>query len=90
MKHTAIMVPVIESERGWGSKIDDYMVCNTEDDAKVFVHDFNSRNTEKTTPEWYMYADFEPRPLTVTETQYKALIESKDGRMWLSELKQVK
>lgn len=52
----AVMVPVIESERGWGQKIDDHMVCLTNEDAGNFSKEFNGKNKPGPTPDWYMYA----------------------------------
>jgi hypothetical protein len=87
-KHSVVKVPVIENEAGWGSKIDDYMVCLTSEDARLFVDEFNSKNTEKQTPAWYMRADFDPRPITITDKQMKALRKNK--RAWLSTLNGIK
>ena len=51
------LVTVIESERGWGKKIDDYMVCQNEDDAKIFIYEFNLENNKVVVPDWYMMAE---------------------------------
>ena len=37
MTRVVIKVPVIESERGWGSKVDDFMVCLSVEDANAFI-----------------------------------------------------
>lgn len=87
-KYSAVKVPVYEYERGWGSKIDDYMVCLTTEDAKKFVAEFNSKNTEKDVPDWYMVAESSFSPLDITIKQMKKLKKSK--RMWLANLKDVK
>jgi hypothetical protein len=52
-------VNVWEFERGWGSKIDfvETFKANEFDKAEKFVKDFNSENTEKIVPDWYMMAD---------------------------------
>lgn len=87
-KHLVIAVPVIESERGWGSKIDDYMVCLSMEDAKAFAKKFNSENTEDTAPDWYMRADdVDAKPIDISDKQFKVLKKEKDKRMWLSQLK---
>ena len=39
---SVIFVPVIESESGWGSKIDDHMVCLSDTDARIFIDEFNN------------------------------------------------
>lgn len=83
--HTVVKVPVVESEAGWGRKIDDYMVCLTVEDAKKFEKEFNSKNTADSTPEWYMQVEGDPEPIDITDKQYKRL--KKDKRMWLSFLK---
>lgn len=49
-------VRLIESERGWGQRVDEVKVFNTDDEALAFVEDFNSKNDKDTVPDWYMYA----------------------------------
>lgn len=49
-------VELIESELGWGLRIDEVIEFETEAKAKAFVKKFNSRNNEPTVPDWYMYA----------------------------------
>lgn len=58
---TAFRVDLIESERGWGSKIDEVKHFETEQEAKDFVREFNSKNTAATAPDWYMYAEYRGR-----------------------------
>lgn len=80
-------VPVIESERGWGRKIDDYMLCLSEEDAKAWARKFNSQNPPGPAPDWYMQAEDDSIELIeVTSTQLKIIEKSRDGRMWKSEL----
>lgn len=50
-------VLIIESERGWGSKVDEVREFDDEQIALDFIKDFNSQNTEKVAPDWYMYAE---------------------------------
>lgn len=82
-----VKIPVIESEAGWGRKIDDYMVCLTVADAENFRIEFNSKNTEETVPEWYMQVEGKPEPLDITDSQFKFLEKEEDKRCWLSTLK---
>lgn len=49
-------VELIESERGWGAKVDEVKYFDEEQEAKDFVAEFNARNNEDTVPDWYMYA----------------------------------
>lgn len=51
-----IKVEIIESERGWGSKVDETKEFNTLDEANIFIKEYNSKNTLDHTPNWYMYA----------------------------------
>lgn len=51
-------VDLIESERGWGSKIDEVKYFDNEVDAKKFVVEFNAKNNSPTVPDWYMYAEY--------------------------------
>lgn len=50
-------VNIIESERGWGQKIDETKEFFDYDSAIKFVREFNAHNTNKTVPDWYMYAE---------------------------------
>ncbi len=50
-------VNIIESERGWGSKIDEVRTFPSLEEAEAFVTEFNSHNTEETVPDWYMRAE---------------------------------
>ena len=47
---------LIESERGWGQRVDEKRHFDTYEEAKAFVNEFNSHNNEDTVPEWYMFA----------------------------------
>lgn len=84
MKYYGISVPVLESERGWGSKIDDHMVCLTIEDSKLFIEDFNKKNNEDIVPDWYMKALDETKQIELTEEQFNLLSEQK--RIWKSKL----
>lgn len=87
MTHIAILVPVIESELDWGSKVDDHMVCLSRDDAEKFVSEFNSENKEENTPSWYMYAQSSYIPYDITDEQYHRILNNEDNRMWFNLLK---
>lgn len=50
----AVKVAVWEYERGWGSKVDDYMVCLSVEDANA---------------DWYMVAEGEPTAIDLTPKQ---------------------
>ena len=50
-------VHIVESERGWGQKIDDVKEFPTLGEAKAFVLEFNSANDLAYVPDWYMYAE---------------------------------
>lgn len=57
MKQFMFKVNIIESERGWGSKIDEVKEFYTQEEADDFIKDFNSKNDKDSVPDWYMYAD---------------------------------
>ena len=60
----AYQVNIIESERGWGSKVDDTKFFATQIEAQQFVVNYNSKNTDTVVPDWYMYAEYAgPVPL---------------------------
>ena len=50
-------VAIIESERGWGQKVDEVKYFDNEEEANQFVRKFNSQNTAGRAPDWYMYAE---------------------------------
>jgi len=52
-----IKVAIIESERGWGMKIDEIKTFPTKEKALAFIKKYNSYNTEPTAPDWYMRAE---------------------------------
>ena len=54
------LVDILESERGWGQKIDSTHLFNSLEEAEKFKEKFNSDNTSETVPDWYMVA-LEPR-----------------------------
>ncbi len=51
-----IQVFIIESERGWGTKVDDIKEFRTVEEADKFIREFNSKNDLDHVPDWYMYA----------------------------------
>ena len=50
-------VTVIESESGWGQKIDEYRRFETKEEAEAWVKKYNSANDIPSVPAWYMYAE---------------------------------
>jgi len=50
-------VDVIESERGWGQKVEDVQFFDTKAEAKAFVKTYNSYNKPGPAPDWYMQAN---------------------------------
>ena len=51
-------VDIIESERGWGRKIDDTKYFDSEQSAKDFCTEYNSKNPPGPAPDWYMQAEY--------------------------------
>ena len=87
---TVAKIPVIESEAGWGRKIDDYMVCLTKKDAEKFRKEFNSHNTSKTAPGCYMQVEGDPEPIDITNKQYDWLTRQPSKRAWWRTLNKMK
>jgi len=83
----AFKVEIIESERGWGSKVDDYMICLSQQDAELFKEEFNSFNISVTIPEWYMAAS-SISTIELNDAQLQKLNEYK--RIYWSQLKKEK
>lgn len=52
-------VDIIESERGWGSKIDESIYFDNADEAVKYAADYNIKHNNKDyVPDWYMYATY--------------------------------
>ena len=49
-------VTIIESESGWGQKVDEAKEFTSYEDAKRFQIEFNKENTALVAPDWYMSA----------------------------------
>ena len=49
-------VTIIESERGWGQRVDEYRRFATKELAAAFVKDYNKDNNQASAPDWYMAA----------------------------------
>lgn len=49
-------VDIIESERGWGQKVDEQKFFDSADAAWKFVEEYNAQNTAPVAPDWYMQA----------------------------------
>lgn len=58
---TVYRVDIIESERGWGQKIDEVKYFDNEPEAKAFVEEYNAQNPDGPAPDWYMQAEYRGR-----------------------------
>jgi hypothetical protein len=58
MKRRFIMwkVDIIESEAGWGQRVDQVKEFHTEQEAVEYKDGFNAENDLDHVPSWYMYA----------------------------------
>jgi hypothetical protein len=54
-----VKVVIIESERGWGQRIDEVKEFDDRAAAEAFVKDYNKENNLPSAPDWYMYARIE-------------------------------
>lgn len=57
-------VNIIESERGWGQRVDETRMFDDYDEALDFVEKYNAENNLPYVPDWYMFAE---EPIAVTE-----------------------
>jgi hypothetical protein len=57
-KPVGYRVDIIESERGWGQKVDETIYFDNEVEARKYCEDFNAKNTAKEVPDWYMRAEY--------------------------------
>lgn len=56
---TAYRVDLIESERGWGQKIDETLYFDNEAEAREYARDYNLRhNNLDYVPDWYIRAEY--------------------------------
>lgn len=56
---TKYRVLIIESERGWGQKVDEVKDFDTSEEATKFVQDYNDKhNPPGPVPDWYMVAKY--------------------------------
>lgn len=51
-------VDIIESERGWGTKVDETKYFDNEPEAIEFCEKYNSKNPPGPAPDWYMQANY--------------------------------
>lgn len=51
-------VDIIESERGWGSKVIDMLYFDTEEEAKTHIKSVNAKNNLDYVPDYYIYATY--------------------------------
>lgn len=49
-------VDIIESERGWGQRLDSRKEFQSYEEAMQFVVKFNAENNKPVVPDWYMRA----------------------------------
>jgi hypothetical protein len=58
---TAYRVDIIESERGYGQKLEDTLYFDNDLEAKAYCKTFNASNTDAFIPDWYMVAEYRGR-----------------------------
>lgn len=78
-------IALIESEKGWGRKVDDYMLCLSIEDAKLFKSEYNSKNTSSYTPDSYTQIEGEPEEMIISLAAHEYLKNSKSKRLWFRE-----
>ena len=54
-----VNVLIIESEKGWGQKVDEKRQFDTLEEAEEWIKNYNASNDELVTPDWYMFAILE-------------------------------
>ncbi len=58
-KPVGFKVVIIESERGWGQKVEDIIYFDNEPEAREFVTNYNKDLPPGPAPDWYMMAQYE-------------------------------
>lgn len=51
-------VYIVESEAGWGQRVDETVYFDDKQKAILFVNDYNKVNNAAAVPSWYMYAEY--------------------------------
>ena len=51
-----VKVAIIESEAGWGTRVDEVREFDDMEKAQKFIREYNAHNVANTAPSWYMYA----------------------------------
>ena len=53
-----VKVDIVESEAGWGQRVDETLEFDSLEEAEAFCRRYNSKHCPPSdrTPEWYMYA----------------------------------
>jgi len=57
----SVKVQIIESEAGWGQRVDEVKTFPTREAAEKWAREYNRKHNppKDTTPDWYMYARVE-------------------------------
>ena len=56
---TVYRVDMIESERGWGQKLDETLYFDNEAEARQYAIDYNlTHNNKNYVPDWYIRAEY--------------------------------
>ena len=69
-------VDIIESERGWGSKVDETKYFTDKQSATEFVVKYNAKNDQTYVPDWYMYAENPISKIVKTPNTEQTYVES--------------
>ena len=56
IKEIIYTAEIIESERGWGQRLDEVREFSTKSGRNRFIKRFNAGNNKPIVPDWYMYA----------------------------------
>lgn len=76
---TFYKVEVIESERGWGQKVDDVQYFATKEQATKFQSQQNAQNNQMSAPDIYWRAE-NPVTITVEGDLLKLIIKELNAR----------
>ena len=72
----AVKVAIIEHKKGFESKVDDYIVCLSEEECKTFKSKFNEESDMYKDSDWYMTIEGEPIHINITDKQLSILEQS--------------
>lgn len=82
------LISWLESERGWGTRLDGCSIHLSLEDASFFVKDYNKTLPDAVAEE-YSRPDGSPKKVNVSLEIYNKILDSKNGvRIWQQDMRE--